>query len=151
MFEKFAVGAREAVTASADEARRRGDRRIGTDHLLLGLLHDPASAEVLGVTIDAAREKSAALDRDALAAIGIDLEGYSPSPKIKVGIRTPFTSGSRAVMERTLRLTTAEKSRRIAPKHLLLALLERQQPDPAATLLTELGVDRAEVTRRLSQ
>jgi len=151
MFERFAVGARAAVTASAEEARRRGDRRIGTDHLLMGLLHDADTADVLGVTVEAAREKSAAMDRDALAAIGIDLGGYSPSPKIKVGIRTPFTSGSRAVMERTLRLTTAEKSRRIAPKHLMLALLERQQPDPAATLLAELGVDRAEVTRRLSQ
>ena len=73
MFERFAVGARAAVTASADEARRRGDRRIGTDHLLLGLLHDPGSAEALGVTVEAAREKSDALDRAALAAIGLDL------------------------------------------------------------------------------
>jgi ATP-dependent Clp protease ATP-binding subunit ClpA len=151
MFERFAVGAREAVTASAAEARRRGDRRIGTDHLLMGLLHDPGSAGVLGVTVEAAREKSDALDSAALAAIGIDLDGYSPSPKIRVGIRTPFTSGSRSVMERTLRMTTAERSRRITPKHLLLALLERPEPDPAATLLIELGVDRAEVTRRLSQ
>ena len=47
-------------------------------------------------------------------------------------------------------LTVAEKSKKITPKHLLLALLERPQPDPAAALLAELGVDRAEVARRLA-
>jgi len=61
-----------------------------------------------------------------------------------------FSSGAKSVMERTLRLTVAEKSKKITPKHLLLALLERQQPDPAAALLAELGVDRAEVARRLA-
>ena len=151
MFERFAVGAREAVTASADEARRRGDRRIGTDHLLLGLLHDPGSAKVLGVSVEDARKTSADLDRKALEAIGIDLGGYTPSPKFRPGVRTPFTSGSRSVIERTLRLTTADKARRITPKYLMLALLERQQPDPAAALFAEWGVDRAEVARRLSQ
>jgi hypothetical protein len=47
-------------------------------------------------------------------------------------------------------LTTGEKARRITPRHLALALLERQQPDPAAELLTELGVDRDDAQRRLA-
>ena len=90
MFEKFAASTREAVRAGAEEAQRRGDRRIGTDHLLLGLLHDPASADVLGITVADGREKSADLDRRALAAIGIDLDGYVPAPKLRRVFRTTF-------------------------------------------------------------
>ena len=150
MFEKFAASTREAVRAGAEEAQRRGDRRIGTDHLLLGLLHDPASADVLGITVADGREKSADMDRRALSAIGIDLDGYVPTPQLRRVFRTTFSSGAKSVMERTLRLTVAEKSKKITPKHLLLALLERQKPDPAAALLAELGVDRAEVARRLA-
>jgi hypothetical protein len=52
MFERFAGATREAVRVSAEEASRRGDRRIGTDHLLLGLLHDSGSAGALGVSLD---------------------------------------------------------------------------------------------------
>ena len=42
---------RSVLTWAAGEARRRGDRRIGTVHILLGLLHDADSdaAKVLGV------------------------------------------------------------------------------------------------------
>ncbi|MET0864025.1 MAG: Clp protease N-terminal domain-containing protein [Nakamurella sp.] len=151
MFERFAASTRDAVNASAAEARQRGDRRIGTDHLLLGLLHDPGSAGVLGVTVQTARESSTRLDRQALAAIGIDLAGYTPTPKLRAGIRAPFTSGARSVIARTLSLTTAERAKKMAPRHLLLALLEREQPDPAAALLTELGVDRSAVQKRLAQ
>jgi ATP-dependent Clp protease ATP-binding subunit ClpA len=53
-------------------------------------------------------------------------------------------------LQRTLAHTTAEKSRRITPKHLLLALAERERPDAAAALLAEMKVDTAELRRRLS-
>jgi hypothetical protein len=46
-------------------------------------------------------------------------------------------------------LTTREKARRISARHLLLALLERQEPDPAAVLLHNLGVDTAALKTRL--
>lgn len=150
MFERFASSTREVVRDGAEEASRRGDRRIGTDHLLLGLLHDPGSAGVLGVSLDDARTKADVLDRKALESIGIDLGGFVPDPKLRARFRTQsFTSGAREVMTRTLVLTTAEKARRITPRHLTLALMERQQPDPAAALLQELGVDRADVQQRL--
>jgi hypothetical protein len=44
-------------------------------------------------------------------------------------------------MRRTLEHAVAEKARSIGPKHLMLALLDREQPDPAATLLTSLGIN----------
>ena len=52
-------------------------------------------------------------------------------------------------MRRTLEHAVAEKARSIGPKHLMLALLECEQPDPAATLLTSLGVAGDQVRERL--
>ncbi|MYS42867.1 hypothetical protein GTY23_16820, partial [Streptomyces sp. SID5998] len=54
MFEQFAAGARAAVTSAVDEASLRGDRRIGTEHLLLGVLHEPGAARALGADLDSA-------------------------------------------------------------------------------------------------
>ena len=150
MFERFATAARTAVNGAADEALRRGDRRIGTDHLLLSLLTDPASAALLNTTADAARAAADNLDRQALLAIGIDIEDFQPTATPAAGKRPSFTSGAREVLSRTLVLTAAEKARRIEPRHLLLALLERPHPDPAAALLTALGIDPATTRARLT-
>jgi ATP-dependent Clp protease ATP-binding subunit ClpA len=133
-----------------EEAQRRGDRRVGTDHLLLGVLRDADSAAVVGVSVDDARATADVLDRRALVAIGIDIGDFQPTAAPRSGFRTPFTSGARSALQRTLVYTTAERSRRISPTHLLLALAERQQPDAAAALLSELQVDTAELRRRLS-
>ncbi len=56
-----------------DEAIRRGDRTIGTEHLVLALLIDPGSptARALGCDLDSARRALDALDSRALAAIGV--------------------------------------------------------------------------------
>lgn len=151
MFERFAVPARDAVTSSAEEAGRRGDRRIGTDHLLLGLLHDPVIVELLGVDLDAARATSLAADRTALAAIGIDVGDFGPTAPISSSKHPPFTSGARAVIPRALSFAAADKVRRITTRHLMLALLERTQPDPAAAMLTDLQIDRSDVRDRAAR
>ncbi len=150
MFERFASSTRTAVRYGVEEAQRRGDRRVGTDHLLLGVLRDTDSAALVGVSVDDARATADELDRKALVAIGIDIGDFRPPVAPRKAIRAPFTSGARAALSRTLVHTTAEKSRRISPKHLLLALLEREQPDAAAELLSEMNVDTAELRRRLS-
>lgn len=150
MFERFAQPSRNAVTFGVQEASRRGDRRIGTDHLLLGVLHDKPTAELVGISVDDARATADKLDNQALAAIGLDVGDFRPTVRPRPVLRAPFTSGARSVMQRTLRFTTADRSRKILPKHLLLALLEREQPDPAAELLTACGVDTGELTRKLS-
>ena len=52
-------------------------------------------------------------------------------------------------MEGMLRYTIDQKSRQITTANLLLSLLDRDEHDPAAALLKALGVDRAEVRRRV--
>lgn len=150
MFEKFDQPSRNAVTFGVQEAGRRGDRRIGTDHLLLGLLHDKPTAELVGVSVDDARATADTLDNRALAAIGLDVGEFRPAVSSRPLKRAPLSSGARSVLQRTIVFTTADRSRRILPKHMLLALLERQQPDPAAELLTACGVDSQELNRMLS-
>ncbi len=150
MFEKFAQPSRNAVRYGLEEAGRRGDRRIGTEHLLLGLLHDQDTATVVGVSLTDARAGADALDTQALEAIGLPIGDFRPPVHPRKLTRTPLTSGARAVLQRTVAFTTAERSRRIMPRHLLMALLERERPDPVAVLLTECGVDSTELARRLS-
>lgn len=149
MFERFADDTRKIVGFAMDEARCSGDKRLGTDHLLLGALHDPAPAALLGVTLDQARAAAARLDRTALASIGIDAHGFERVPMPSRGKKPPFSSGARSVMEGMLRYAMDQKSRQITTANLLLSLLDCQEHDPAAVLLKELGVDRAGVRRRV--
>lgn len=140
MFEQVSAAVKATITRAADEAVRRGDRRIGTDHLLLGLLHDPDIAELVGVDIHRARAAAWDLDQAALAAIGIDL-GDTPPLSMSVGAgHPPPTSGMRATMARAFTFAKNERLRRVEPRHVLQALLEREQPDPAAVLLHTIGV-----------
>ncbi|MEU6976908.1 MULTISPECIES: Clp protease N-terminal domain-containing protein [unclassified Streptomyces] len=149
MFEQFAAAARAAVNSALGEAALRGDRRIGTEHLLLGVLHDPESVRAFGTDLESARAALDALDRSALAAVGIDVQGIERPPIPPSRKRTPFTSGARAVLPRALAETRRAGSRRIAPEHLLMALLDCEQPDPAAELMERCGVDRAAVRERV--
>jgi ATP-dependent Clp protease ATP-binding subunit ClpA len=142
MFERFAQGARDAVFLAIDEAGRRGDRRVGTDHLLVGVLHDPQVAQLLGVGDEAARLVADDLDRRSLARIGIDVGAFGELAPAVGAARLPFTAGTKVVLKRTLALTVAEKARRIQARHLLLAILERNEPDPAAELLAGLHITK---------
>jgi ATP-dependent Clp protease ATP-binding subunit ClpA len=141
MFERFAATARSAVRGAVEEARQRGDRRVGTEHLLLAVLNEPTGPDLLGVTAETARTVADELDRQALAAIGVDVGDFRPTGTPGAGQRPPFSSGAREVLSRALALAVAAKSRRIETRHLLLALLERGRPDPVAALLSALGVD----------
>lgn len=155
MVTRLSSDVRKAVlTSAAEEARRRGDRRIGTDHLLLGLLHDPHSiaARVLGVDVEAARAASDNLDRAALAGIGVDVGPLSsPSRPMQARGHPSLTSGARAVLARSVLEARAAKARRIDARFLLLGILTRERPDPAAELLAELAVDPAQARDRLTR
>lgn len=153
MFGKLLEDARWPVLVwASEEARSRGDRRIGTLDVLLAVLHDSDSgaAQALGVDLNSARAADAALDRKALAAVGIHARGFGPLPgsEGKRGI-LPLTSGARAVVKRAMQEAHQVKYRRISTTHLLLALLACDAPDPAAELLEELGVDRSAVRERV--
>ena len=146
MFDRLSEDARNAVAASADEAHLRGDRRVGTDHLLLGLLHNPVIVALLGITLEHARQASRDLDNRALASIGIEV-GDLPRPGIatrrrRIQLTSGITSEARAIFPRAYALADTEKARKITPTHLLCALLERDPPDPVGALLAELKVDR---------
>jgi ATP-dependent Clp protease ATP-binding subunit ClpA len=150
MSDRFADEAGVTVTRAAQEARRRGDRRLGTDHLLVAALEDRRMATAAGVTADAARTAVDALDRAALAAIGVSTEGFVPGAGPQEE-HIALSSGARQVARRTLAHRAARKARHIHVEHVLLALLEREAPDPAAVLLDELGVDRAAVSHNIKE
>jgi ATP-dependent Clp protease ATP-binding subunit ClpA len=154
MPKRLSVDARKLVLTSAtEEARRRGDRRLGTDHLLLGLLHDGNSraARALGVSLTDARAASDALDLAALAAVGIEIAVLGEREPAPFGRRfPPLTSGARAVVKHAIDEARPFKGGRIGTTHFLLALLSLQRPDPAAELLDALGVDPAAVRKRLA-
>jgi len=144
---------------AGEEARRRGDRRAGTDHLLLALLEDPSIQAVLGVSLQHARQALASLDQEALGALGMGTGTDAPPlPTRPVPKKPTF----RDVMNKDrLRMTPAAKkvleeavkpNRRktqVAPQQILTRILALQPPDPAAVLLGALAVDTSEVRRRL--
>jgi ATP-dependent Clp protease ATP-binding subunit ClpA len=155
MITRLSPDARKMVLISAaQEARRRGDRRLGTDHLLLALLHDEDSsvARAVGVDLEAARAASDSLDQAALVAVGVNVTHLGAPPSSTFTRRLlPLTSGARAVLKATVEQTRRHSARQIQTRHFLLALLEREVPDPCAELLAALGVDRSQVRSRLEE
>ncbi|MCZ7664903.1 MAG: hypothetical protein M5U22_19155 [Thermoleophilia bacterium] len=142
------------LTSAAEEARRRGDRRLGTDHLLLGILHDQDSpaARALGIDLESARVAADALDRAALSTVGIEVGQPGPTAGTVLPRRLPpLTSGARAVLKGTIEEARPAKTGRIETHHFLLALLSRKRPDPAAQLLEALSVDPSLVRNRLTE
>ena len=63
---------------ASEEARRRGDRRTGTDHILLALFEDPSIEVVLGVSLQQARQALESLDQEALGALGLGSGADAP-------------------------------------------------------------------------
>jgi hypothetical protein len=144
---------------AGEEARRRGDRRTGTDHVLLALLEDPSIEVVLGVSLQQAREALESLDHEALGALGLGSGTDAPPLPMRAVPKKPTI---RDIMQRDrLRMTPAAKrvleeaskpNRRrlyVTAQQVLAQILTLQPPDPAAVLLDALGVDRAAARQRL--
>ena len=144
---------------AGEEARSRGDRRTGTDHLLLALLEDPWVEVALGVSLQQARQALESLDNEALGALGLGPGAGAPLLPMRAVPKKP-TLRDIAKKDR-LRMTPAAKkaleaaarpNRRglqITAQQVLVQLLALQSPDPAAVLLGALGVNTPEVRRRL--
>ena len=145
---------------AGEEARRRGDRRIGADHVLLGLFEDPSIEVVLGVTLQQARQGLESLDQEALGALGMGSGIDAPTLPMRAVPKKPTI---RDVMKRDrLRMTPAAKKvleeavkpmRRktlVTAQQVLALILTLQPPDPAAVLLGALGVNTSEVRHRCS-
>jgi hypothetical protein len=134
--------------AAQAEAQRRGDRRLSTEHLLLGVLHEPEAATALGVDLAAARAGLDSLDRAALSAIGINTGEFTSAVVPAATKRPPLTTAARATLLRAVK--PGAKAIHPTAEQFVLALLANDQPDPAADLLVHLGVDTAAVRARLS-
>jgi len=81
-----------------EEARRRGDRKVGTEHLILGLLREPVLAQALGCDLQTARDALDAMDHDALAAVGIGAAFNAPPIPIDEPIKRPSRPTLKAVL-----------------------------------------------------
>jgi hypothetical protein len=145
---------------AGEEARRRGDRRYGTDHVLLALFEDPSIEVVLGVSLQQAREALESLDHEALGALGLGSGTDAPPLPMRAVPKKPTV---RDVMKKDrLRITPAAKkvleeaskpNRRrlqITAQQVLAQILALQPPDPAAVLLGALGVNTSDALHELA-
>ncbi len=144
---------------ASEEARRRGDRRTGTDHILLALFEDPSIEIVLGVSLQQARLALESLDHEALGALGLGSGIDAPPLPMRAVPRKPRIKD--VMTKDRFRMTPAAKNvlqeaskpnRRklyVTAQQVLAQILTLQPPDPAAVLLGALGVNTSEVRRRL--
>lgn len=146
--------------AACEEARCRGDRRVGTEHLVVALLADHEIVAVLGVTGDEARARLDELDGRAIEAVGVRASALDapyltprplpPRPTLAAVVRhrmplTPVAKAARQEAGRPIR-----RGQRITAPQVLSVRLERRPPDPGAVLLGAFGVDGAEARNRLA-
>jgi hypothetical protein len=144
---------------ASEEARRRGDRRTGTDHLLLALLEDPSIEVALGVTLQQARQALESLDHEALGALGMVSGADAPAPPMRAVPKKPrlrdvakkdhfrMTPAAKKVLEDAVRPN--RRKLQVTAQQVLAQILILQPPDPAAVLLDALGVNTPEVRGRL--
>ena len=147
MFERFTKSARAVVERAMEEARVAGSDGVGSAEMLLGVATGGGrGARVLaahGATAEALRARTAtgALDGDALAAIGIDLEeirrraeaSFGPGAlergRRPRGENVPISPDGKKVLELALREAIAAGEREIDDGHVLLGLLREGGAD----------------------
>ena len=130
MLENYSVGAQRVVSLATIEARTLDHPRVGTEHLLLGLLSDEDGepADVLraaGVTLPAARIK-------VVEALGAD----AGSP---ISEALTFTPRAQRALERAGRFSRKEQESEVTAGHVLLGVLDVE--GLACQVLRGLGVD----------
>src|SRR5579859_1598409 len=124
MFERFTDRARRVIVLAQDEARLLDHNYIGTEHLLLGLIHEgegvaAAALRELGVSLDAVRQKVEEI---------IGRGQQAPAGHI------PFTPRAKKVLELSLRESNQLGHGYIGTEHILLGLL-REGEGVAAQVL----------------
>ncbi len=144
---------------ASEEARRRGDRRTGTDHLLLALLEDPSIEVALGVTLQQARQALESLDHEALGVLGMVFGTDAPALPMRAVPKKPrlrdvatkdhfrMTPAAKKVLEDAVRPN--RRKLQVTAQQVLAQILTLRPPDPAAVLLGALGVNTSEVRRGL--
>jgi ATP-dependent Clp protease ATP-binding subunit ClpC len=128
LFERFTDRARRVVVLAQEEARLLNHTSIGTEHLLLGIVH-----EGQGV---AARTLESLDIR--LAAVRRAIEREVPRGATAATTSPPFTPRAKQALEDALRESLQLDHNYIGTEHVLLGLL-RNDESMAAKVLTELG------------
>lgn len=139
MFERFTDRARRVIVLSQEEARMMNHNYTGTEHLLLGLLHEgegvgARALEVLGISLEAVRER-------VEAVIGL---GENPPS----GYHLPYTPRAKKVLELSLREAQQINHSYIGTEHLLLGLI-REGEGVAAQILVDLVTDLSRVRNQV--
>src|ERR687888_25576 len=140
MFERFTDRARRVVVLAQEEARMLNHNYIGTEHILLGLIHEgegvaAKALESLGISLEAVRAQVEEI---------IGQGGSSPSGHI------PFTPRAKKVLELSLREALQLGHNYIGTEHILLGLI-REGEGVAAQVLQKLGADLNRVRQTVIQ
>jgi ATP-dependent Clp protease ATP-binding subunit ClpA len=138
MFERFTDRARRVVVLAQEEARMLNHAHIGTEHLLLGLVHEGQGVagralEALGISLEAVR-------REVEEVVG---QGEQPPSG-----HIPFTPRAKKVLELSLRESTQLGHEYIGTEHILLGLL-REGEGVAAQVLVKMGTDLNQVRQKV--
>ena len=140
MFERFTDRARRVVVLAQDEARMLNHNYIGTEHILLGLIHEgdgvaSKALESLGIELENVREQVQEI---------IGQGQQAPSGHI------PFTPRAKKVLELSLREALQLGHNYIGTEHILLGLI-REGEGVAAQVLVKLGADLNRVRQQVIQ
>jgi len=130
MFERFTDRARRVVVLAQEEARMLNHNYIGTEHILLGLIHEgegvaAKALESLNISLEAVRQQVEEIIGQGQAA---------PTGHI------PFTPRAKKVLELSLREALQLGHNYIGTEHILLGLI-REGEGVAAQVLQKLGAD----------
>jgi ATP-dependent Clp protease ATP-binding subunit ClpC len=140
MFERFTDRARRVVVLAQEEARMLSHNYIGTEHILLGLIHEgegvaAKALESLGISLEAVRSQVEEI---------IGQGQQAPSGHI------PFTPRAKKVLELSLREALQLGHNYIGTEHILLGLI-REGEGVAAQVLVKLGADLNKVRQQVIQ
>ena len=140
MFERFTDRARRVLVLAQEEARLLNHSFIGTEHILLGLIHEgeglaAKALESLGISLEAVREKVE--------------ETIGPAGTAPTG-SPPFTPRAKKVLELSLREALQLGHNYIGTEHMLLGLV-REGEGVAAQVLQSLGADLPRVRQQVIQ
>ena len=140
MFERFTDRARRVVVLAQEEARMLNHNYIGTEHILLGLIHEgegvaAKALESLGISLEAVRSQVEEI---------IGQGQQAPSG------HNPFTPRAKKVLELSLREALQLGHNYIGTEHILLGLL-REGEGVAAQVLVKLGADLNRVRQQVIQ
>jgi ATP-dependent Clp protease ATP-binding subunit ClpC len=140
LFERFTDRARRVVVLAQEEARLLNHNYIGTEHILLGLIHEgegvaAKALESLGISLEAVRAQVEEI---------IGHGGQAPSGHI------PFTPRAKKVLELSLREALQLGHNYIGTEHILLGLI-REGEGVAAQVLVKLGADLSRVRQQVIQ